>query len=61
MTTPRPGRKPGSRNRRPSKREVQTYMDLLRDRAQAGDVHAAGWLVSLHHAEQLALQLNTED
>ena len=61
MPEKRPGRPAGARNRKPSRREVQTYLDLLRDKAQAGDVHAAGWLVSLHHAEQLALQLNPED
>ena len=60
MPEKRPGRPRGSRNRKPSKREIANYIDLLRDKAQAGDVHAAGWLVSLHHAEQLALQLNED-
>ena len=53
MKSDRRGRPPGSRNRKPSKREIAGYIDLLRDAAQGGDVQAAATLVQIHTAEQL--------
>ena len=54
MSEQRKGRRPGSRNRRPGKEEIDGYMTLLRDRAQAGDVHAAGYLVQIHIQDEAA-------
>jgi hypothetical protein len=56
MKSDRPGRPKGSRNRKPSKREIASYIDLLRDAAQGGDVQAAATLVQIHTAEQLSLK-----
>lgn len=51
------GRPQGARNARPTKRELATYVNLLRDSADAGDVQAATALVNLHASEQLAANL----
>lgn len=45
MTTRRPGRPKGSRNKRPSQAAIAGYFELLRDAADAGDTAAAGALV----------------
>lgn len=47
-----PGRPQGGRSIKPTKKEIRSYLELLRERAESGDVHAAGWLVQLHTAEQ---------
>ena len=56
MKSDRRGRPKGSRNRKPTKREIAGYIELLRGRAEEGDVQAAGWLVQIHTAEQLNLK-----
>ncbi|GHE19994.1 hypothetical protein [Halomonas urumqiensis] len=45
-----PGRPKGRRNFNPSQEAVRSYTRLLQDRADQGDVQAAGWLVFI--AEQ---------
>ncbi|WP_181422040.1 hypothetical protein [Halomonas sp. LBP4] len=40
-----PGRPKGARNMKPSQGAVRSYYRLLQDRAEQGDVQAAGWLV----------------
>ena len=46
----RTGRPKGSRNTKPSKAAIANYFRLLSEKADQGDVNAAGWLVSI--AEQ---------
>lgn len=40
-----PGRPKGARNMKPSQGAVRSYYRLLQDRAEQGDVQAAGWLL----------------
>jgi hypothetical protein len=46
------GRPPGSRNAKPTRREVAGYYALLRSAADDGNVQAAAELISLSCSEQ---------
>lgn len=53
------GRPKGRRNLNPSQTAVRSYTRLLQDRADQGDVQAAGWLVFLSEQRQAALKAHT--
>lgn len=52
--TPPPGRgrQKGSKNTRPSPARLREYRRTLREAADAGDVHALGWLLTVDALEQ---------
>jgi hypothetical protein len=41
---------------KPTRHQIKGYMRLLQDRADQGDVNAAGWLLQLHNTEHLSLR-----
>lgn len=43
-------------NIRPTKAAVARYLRLLKDKADQGDIHAAGWLIQLHSIEQALMK-----
>ncbi|GAA0576153.1 hypothetical protein ACFQH5_15120 [Halomonas salifodinae] len=53
-TPPPPGRgrKKGSKNALPSPARLREYRRTLREAADAGDVHAAGWLLTVDALER---------
>jgi hypothetical protein len=52
--TPPPGRgrQKGSKNALPSPAKMREYRRTLREAADAGDVHAAGWLLTVDALER---------
>lgn len=47
-----PGRPKGRRNLKPSQAAISDYIRLLQDRADQGDVQAAGWLVFISEQQR---------
>lgn len=53
ITPPKsPGRPRGSKNALPSPAKMREYRRTLRAAADAGDVHAAGWLLTVDALER---------